>query len=90
MAWQAFTTALYSGDDRIRLPTYIYASIVGFVCLIQWGIAITDRLSTGIKQLLSILTMAACLLLPVMVAGQNTGISTTTSVGQLTYMDIKH
>lgn len=90
MAWQAFTTALYSGDDRIRLPTYIYASIVGFACLVQWGIAMTDRFSTGIKQLLSIPTMAACLLLPVMVAGQNTGISTTTSVDELTYMDIKH
>lgn len=73
MDWEVVTTALHSGEDRIKLPTFIYLCIVGIVCLAQWGIAITDRLSTGIKQLLSVPTMIACLLLPVMVAGQNTG-----------------
>ncbi|KAJ8657422.1 hypothetical protein O0I10_006978 [Lichtheimia ornata] len=80
MDWEVFLTALHSGDDRIQLPTFIYLCIVGIVCLAQWGIAITDRLSTGIKQLLSIPTMIACLLLPVMVAGQNTALNTVLEI----------
>ncbi|KAI7879410.1 hypothetical protein K492DRAFT_208279 [Lichtheimia hyalospora FSU 10163] len=80
MDWQVLTAAFNSGDDRIRLPTHFYVCIVGTICLVQWGIAITDRLSTGIKQLLSIPTMMACLVVPLMAAGHDTALNTVLEI----------